>query len=143
MISTKGRYALVMMVDLAEHDSGAPVSIREISERQGISGKYLEQIISTLIRAALVKSIRGAQGGYHLAIPAEQITVGMILRATEGDMAPTECCYSGACCERSGACSSQHLFKRVYTAINEVIDHVTLAELMAEDMESRCCSPSA
>ena len=143
MISTKGRYALVMMVDLAEHDSDDPVSIREMSERQEISGKYMEQIISTLIRAGLVKSIRGAQGGYHLAVPADEITVGMILRATEGDMAPTECVYSGTCCERNGVCPSQSLFRRVYSAINEVIDHVTLHELVEEERSGRCCKEPA
>ena len=143
MISTKGRYALVMMVDLAQHDSGLPVSVREMSERQGISGKYMEQIISTLIRAGLVKSIRGAQGGYHLSVPAEQITVGMILRATEGDMAPTECVSSGTCCERSGICPSQHLFRRVYSAINEVIDHVTLQDLVEEAQSGNCCDEPA
>ncbi|MBR1711260.1 MAG: Rrf2 family transcriptional regulator [Clostridia bacterium] len=136
MISTKGRYALVMMVDLAEHDGTVPVCVREIAQRQDISGKYMEQIISVLIRAGLVKSIRGAQGGYHLARPANEITVGMILRAMEGDMAPVECVYSGSVCSKNGICSSQKLFKRVYDAINEVIDHVTLQELVDNSDEA-------
>ena len=81
MISTKGRYALRIMVDVAQHDGEMPVSVREIAQRQDISGKYMEQIISVLTRSGLLRSIRGAQGGYHLAKSPEQITVGMILRA--------------------------------------------------------------
>lgn len=138
MISTKGRYALVMMVDLAEQNGDLPVCIREISERQGISLKYLEQIVSILIRAGLVTSTRGALGGYRISMPADQITVGMILRATEGDMVPAECVYSETGCERNGVCPSQHLFRRVYAAINEVIDHVTLQSLVDEEKEG-CC----
>ena len=91
MISTKGRYALRIMIDLAQHDSDIPVSVREIADRQDISGKYMEQIIGVLSRAGLVRSVRGAQGGYHLVRPAKDVTVGMILRATEGDLAPAEC----------------------------------------------------
>ena len=79
MISTKGRYALRIMVDVAQHDGEMPVSVREIAQRQDISGKYMEQIISVLTRSGLLRSIRGAQGGYHLAKSPEQITVGMIL----------------------------------------------------------------
>ena len=114
MISTKGRYALVMMVDLAGQEGELPVSIREISERQGISLKYLEQIVSILTKAGLVTSTRGANGGYRIAMPADQITVGMILRAT------------------------QLLFRRVYSAINEVIDHVTLKSLVDEEQNGSC-----
>ena len=90
MISTKGRYALRIMVDLAQHDGEMPVSVREIAQRQDISGKYMEQIISVLTRASLLRSVRGAQGGYHLAKVPEEITVGMIQRATEGDLAQAE-----------------------------------------------------
>lgn len=103
MISTKGRYALRIMVDVAQHDGDAPVSVREIAKRQDISGKYMEQIISVLARSALLRSVRGAQGGYHLAREPRDITVGMILRATEGDLAPAECVTLGArACQRSG-----------------------------------------
>ena len=138
MISTKGRYALVMMVDLAGQEGELPVSIREISERQGISLKYLEQIVSILTKAGLVTSTRGANGGYRIAMPADQITVGMILRETEGDMVPAECVYSETGCERNGACPSQLLFRRVYSAINEVIDHVTLKSLVDEEQNGYC-----
>ena len=133
MISTKGRYALRIMVDLALHDGAEPVSVREIVQRQDISGKYMEQIISVLTRAGLLRSVRGAQGGYHLAKMPEEITVGMILRATEGDLAPAECVLDGAQhCDRRGACPSRTVFSKVYTAINGVIDSVTLRELMPE-----------
>ena len=133
MISTKGRYALRIMVDLAMHDGIEPVSVREIAQRQDISGKYMEQIISVLTRAGLLRSVRGAQGGYHLAKTPEEITVGMILRATEGDLAPAECVLDGAQhCDRRGACPSRTVFAKVYSAINDVIDSVTLLELMSD-----------
>ena len=140
MISTKGRYALRIMVDLAMHDGEIPVSVREIAQRQDISGKYMEQIISVLTRAGLLRSVRGAQGGYHLAHNPKEITVGMILRATEGDLAPAECVLDGAQhCDRRGACPSRTVFTKVYSAINEVIDSVTLLELMPEmDLEHGC-----
>ena len=130
MISTKGRYALRIMVDVAQHDGEMPVSVREIAQRQDISGKYMEQIISVLTRSGLLRSIRGAQGGYHLAKSPEQITVGMILRATEGDLAPAECVsVDGHACTRSGVCPSHAVFSKVYSAINSVIDGVTLCDL--------------
>lgn len=133
MISTKGRYALRIMVDLAQHDGSLPVCVREIAKRQDISGKYMEQIISVLARAGLLRSVRGAQGGYHLAKAPEEITVGMILRATEGDLAPAECVSAGGqICERSGVCPSRAVFEKVYSAINGVIDGVTLVDLMPE-----------
>jgi len=143
MISTKGRYALRIMVDLALHDGDEPVSVREIAQRQDISGKYMEQIISVLTRAGLLRSVRGAQGGYHLAHTPQDITVGMILRATEGDLAPAECVLDGAQhCDRRGACPSRTVFEKVYTAINGVIDGVTLLELMPEE-ESKSCRAAA
>ena len=133
MISTKGRYALRIMVDLAMHDGDEPVSVRAIAQRQDISGKYMEQIISVLTRAGLLRSVRGAQGGYHLAMTPQEMTVGMILRATEGDLAPAECVAHGAQhCNRSGACPSRAVFEKVYSAINDVIDGVMLCELMPE-----------
>ena len=134
MISTKGRYALRIMVDLALHDGEEPVSVRAIAQRQDISGKYMEQIISVLTRAGLLRSVRGAQGGYHLAMTPGEITVGMILRATEGDLAPAECVLDGAQhCDRRGACPARTVFAKVYTAINEVIDGVPLMELMPDE----------
>ena len=132
MISTKGRYALRIMIDLAQHDSDTPVSVREIADRQEISGKYMEQIIGVLVRVGLLRSVRGAQGGYHLSRPAQAITVGLILRATEGDLAPAECVRSDVPCGRTGECSTRLVFEKVYSAINDVIDNVTLDELVPQ-----------
>ena len=132
-ISTKGRYALRLMVDLALNNTGEPISLKDIARKENISDKYLEQIISVLNKAGYVRSIRGAQGGYHLAKSPEQITVGMILRATEGDLAPAECVsVDGHACTRSGVCPSHAVFSKVYSAINSVIDGVTLCDLIPE-----------
>ena len=90
-ISTKGRYALRLMIDLAERSDGTPVSLKDVAKRQNISDKYLEQIISVLNRAGFVRSIRGAQGGYLLKKDPKEYTVGMILRLTEGSLAPVAC----------------------------------------------------
>ena len=136
MISTKGRYALRIMIDLAQHDSDIPVSVREIADRQDISGKYMEQIIGVLTRAGLLRSVRGAQGGYHLTKPAQDITVGMILRATEGDLAPAECVKNDVPCGRTNECSTRLVFEKVYSAINNVIDNVTLDELIPQCAKS-------
>ena len=136
MISTKGRYALRIMIDLAQHDSDIPVSVREIADRQDISGKYMEQIIGVLTRAGLLRSVRGAQGGYHLAHAPREITVGMILRATEGDLAPAECVKSDVPCGRTNECSTRLVFEKVYSAINNVIDNVTLDELIPQCAKS-------
>ena len=136
MISTKGRYALRIMIDLAQHDSDVPVTVREIADRQDISGKYMEQIIGVLTRSGLLRSIRGAQGGYHLSRPAQEITVGMILRATEGDLAPAECVRNDVPCGRTNECSTRLVFEKVYSAINNVIDNVTLDELIPQCAKS-------
>ena len=137
MISTKGRYALRIMIDLAQHDSDVPVSVREIALRQDISGKYMEQIIGVLTKCGLLRSVRGAQGGYHLSRPAREITIGMILRATEGDLAPAECVRSDVPCGRTSECSTRLVFEKVYSAINDVIDNVTLDELIP-DCKKQC-----
>ena len=133
MISTKGRYALRLMTDIALNEGQGPVSIREIAERQEISDKYLEQIIGLLGKAGLVKSIRGAGGGYSLSDKPENITVGTILRVTEGDLAPVRCMQEGAeTCTRESICATRMVYGRVYDAINGVVDHITLRDLMDE-----------
>ena len=132
-ISTKGRYAIKLMLDLATNDNGEPIRLKDVARRQEISEKYLEQIINPLTKSGLVKSFRGAQGGYHLAKRPADITVGMILRATEGDLAPAECVsMDGHACTRSGVCPSHAVFAKVYSAINNVIDGVTLCDLIPE-----------
>lgn len=129
-ISTRGRYALRMMLDLALHDNGQYIKIKEIAARQMISDKYLEQIITMLSRADYVKSVRGAQGGYRLSRAPEDYTVGMILRLTEGCLAPVACLEENQKdCERADCCATLELYKRLDDAIKSVIDNMTLAEL--------------
>ena len=133
-VSTRGRYALRLMLDLAMSENGAEkyVTIKSISERQEISGKYLEQIISVLSRAGYVKSIRGSQGGYKLARPAEEYTVGMIIRLIEGNLSPVACMEDEPNqCPRSDTCATLSLvWKPLDEAISGVIDHITLADLV-------------
>ncbi len=130
-ISTRGRYALRLMLDLAMNHTDQYVTIKSISERQEISGKYLEQIISVLNRAGYVKSIRGSQGGYKLAKPPGEYTVGMILRLIEGSLAPVACMDDDPNqCTRCGQCVTLDIWKQLDTAISGVIDHITLADLV-------------
>lgn len=130
-ISTKGRYALRLMLDLALNDSEKPVRIKEIASRQGISDKYLEQIISILNKAQFVRSVRGPQGGYLLMRKPEEYTVGMILRLTEGSMAPVDCIDEEiGSCNRMDNCATSLVWKKLNEAISDVIDHITLADLV-------------
>lgn len=130
-ISTKGRYALRLMLDLAMNEEGHVVRIKDIAARQDISDKYLEQIISILNKAGYVRSTRGPQGGYTLKKKPEDYTVGMILRLTEGSLAPVACVEEDAVvCEREGACATVELWKRLNQAISDVVDHMTLADLV-------------
>ncbi|MCH5281804.1 MAG: Rrf2 family transcriptional regulator [Lachnospiraceae bacterium] len=130
-ISTKGRYALRLMLDLATYNTGEPVSIKDIARRQNISEKYLEQIISALNKAGLVRSIRGAQGGYLLTKPLKEYTVGMILRQTEGDLAPVGCVgEQGAECDRRDGCVTVRIYEKINEAVCGVVDNITLADML-------------
>ena len=130
-ISTKGRYALRLMIDLATNDVGNPIRIKDIAERQNISDKYLEQIISVLNKAGFVRSVRGPQGGYTLKKNPEYYTVGMILRLTEGSLAPVDCVEEDEItCERQSSCVTYLLWKKISTAINDVVDTITLKDLV-------------
>lgn len=134
-ISTKGRYALRIMLDLAEH-SGEVIKLKEIAGRQNISEKYMEQIISILNKAGYVRSTRGAQGGYQLVRNPEAYTVGMILRLIEGSLAPVECLADSALpCDRHGKCATVELYKRIYDAVNQVVDNMSLQDLL--DIETQ------
>ena len=133
-ISTKGRYALRLMIDLALNNTGENVSIKAISARQNISTKYLEQIISMLNRAGYVKSERGSNGGYKLTKKPEEYTVGMILRLTEGSLAITTCTEDEQNqCERYGTCPTVHLWEKLNNAISNVVDNITIADLAEEE----------
>ncbi|MEZ3502829.1 MAG: Rrf2 family transcriptional regulator [Lachnospiraceae bacterium] len=135
-VSTRGRYALRIMLDLALADSSKPVRVKEIAERQGISEKYMEQIISILNKAGYVRSIRGPQGGYFLTRKPEEYTAGMILRLTEGSMAPVECLeYEDCNCSRQQDCVTFLLWKKLDDAIRGIIDDVTLEDLVSWSRE--------
>ncbi|MCX7715559.1 MAG: Rrf2 family transcriptional regulator [Clostridia bacterium] len=129
-ISTRGRYALRMMLDLAMHDDEYS-PIKMIAERQQISNKYLEQIITVLSRAGFVKSIRGPQGGYKLAKSASDYTIGMILRQIEGSLVPVACMedYPNQC-PRCEICATLDVWKQIDKAVSNVVDHITLEDLV-------------
>lgn len=130
-ISTKGRYALRLMIDIAANGGEKPVSIKEIAKRQDISDKYLEQIISILNGAGFVRSVRGPQGGYVLKRRPEEYTAGMVLRLTEGSLAPVACVEGEEpVCERMENCATFELWKRLNQAVSGVVDEVTLADLV-------------
>ena len=136
-ISTKGRYALRMMLDIAQHGAGEPVRIRDISVRQDISVKYLEQIVSALVRAEFLVSVRGPQGGYRLARQPSTYTVGSILRVTEGSLVPVECLTTEPnTCKRAAGCVTLRLWKELDDAINSVVDRYTLEDLLDWSCES-------
>lgn len=128
-ISTKGRYALRLMLDIALHGGGQAVPLRDVAERQDISDKYLEQIVTQLTRAGLVRSVRGAGGGYFLTRAPEDYTVGDILRPMEGDLAPVECASSGHC-GRLEHCVTMEVWQHIANAVDEVVDNITLSNLV-------------
>ena len=129
MFSTKGMYALRAMADLASHDGW--VSLGDVSKRQNISRKYLEQVISLMHKAGFVESQRGKGGGYRLTLSPDHYTVGTILRLTEGSLAPVACLEGGAqSCQREGECSTLSLWQGLDQVINEYLDGITLAQLV-------------
>ena len=135
-ISTKGRYALRMMLDLAEHNANGYIALKEIAERQGISKKYLEQIIPILNKSKLLKANRGYQGGYMLAKAPDKYTIGEILRLTEGSLAPVPCVEQEPTeCERSLDCATLPIWKGLYDVINEYIDGITLQDVLDKQSE--------
>ena len=126
-ISTKGRYALLLMVDLATYNTGEPIRLKDVAKRQQISEKYMEQIISILNKAGFVKSIRGPQGGYMLKNAPEKYTVGMILRQTEGSLAPVSYDDTNSY-EREFV--TARIWSQLEDAINNVVDNITLKDLV-------------
>ena len=133
-ISTKGRYALRMMIDIAEQNDNERTPIKEISERQDISAKYLELIVTNLTRAGLLRSGRGSGGGYSLTKAPDQYTVGEILRAIEGKLAPVACLEDEINqCERSSYCKTLGFWEGLYKVIVEYFDSVTLYDFIKQD----------
>lgn len=136
-ISTKGRYGLRLMLDLAVHNDEGLIPLKDISQRQEISEKYLEQIMMLLNRASLVRSVRGSQGGYTLSRPAKDITVGDVLRTMEGSLSPVDCVDDdGANCEMAASCVTKDVWCKIKEAIDDVVDHITLSDL-AEKYKSK------
>lgn len=138
-LSTKGRYGLRAMIDLADFSEEMPQSIANIAARQSISDSYLEQLMAKLKKAGLITSIRGAQGGYVLARPRDTISVGEILRALEGDLSPVKC--SGLKgedgCQGSNSCVTRNVWKRIDDSIQSAVDSIYLSELVEDNRKIR------
>ena len=131
LVSTRGRYALRVMIDLAEHSDGAYVAMKEVAQRQQISLKYLERILPMLVEARLVEGVRGKGGGYRLTREPDEYTLNDILRAAEGDLAPISCLEKNAPpCERAGDCRTLPMWKELNTLITDYLNSKTLADLM-------------
>lgn len=129
-ISTKGRYALRMLADIVLHQSDGYVSLKDIAERQGISKKYLEQIVPLLSKSGIIKANRGNRGGYIINGNPENHTVGEILRATEGSLAPVACLeYEPNDCERINECATLEIWEGLYKIITEYLDGITISDV--------------
>lgn len=133
-LSTRGRYGLKAMFDLAVNQSNGPVPLREIASRQEISESYLEQLFASMRRAGLIKSVRGAHGGYLLGAAPEDIFIGQILRTLEGNIAPTDCVNKDDLveCSDSHACAARMVWERIRDSINGVVDSTTLQDMILE-----------
>lgn len=134
MVSTRGRYALRMMIDLAEnsHDH-AYIAMKDIAERLEISKKYMEQIMPVLVKNGLVEGLQGQGGGYRLTRRPEDYRVGEILRLTEGDLAPVSCLSGDSPCTRSGSCRTIAMWSRFNKLTNDFFDGITVADLMHKE----------
>lgn len=138
IVSTRGRYALRVMIDLAEHENGSYIPMKDVAERQDISLKYLERILPALSRAGLIEGLQGKGGGYRLTRAPEKYGVGEILRLTEGDLAPVACLECGAApCERAADCRTVPMWNRLNSLLNDFFDGVTIADLMRKPMADK------
>ena len=136
-ISTKGRYAMRLLIDLYENQGDGFVALKDIAARQDISKKYLEQIVPALTGDGILKTSRGFQGGYRLAREPEDIPVGDILRLTEGSLAITTCTQDEQnLCERYGCCTTVKVWEKINKAISDVVDNITIADLAADEQSS-------
>lgn len=136
MISTKGRYALRLMIDIAAYGANGVVSLKDISKRQDISVKYLEQVVSLLTRSRLLLSVRGNNGGYRLSRDAKNYTVGEILLAAEGTLAPVACLQCGEVrCDRENMCSTIDFWKGFNNVIMDYVNNITLEDLAIKEKE--------
>ena len=136
MISTKGRYALRLMIDIAAYSNGEVVSLKDISKRQEVSIKYLEQVVSLLVKSGMLISVRGNNGGYLLAKKPSEYTAGDIIRVAEGTLAPIACLQTeNTNCEREDVCSTIDFWRGYYKVINDYVDGITLEDLANKEKE--------
>ena len=134
IVSTKGRYALRVMIDLAEHRSEKYVPLKEVAARQEISEKYLENILKVLVQNGFLEGLRGKGGGYRLARTPSEYTIGSILRITEGSMAPVACLDDHPNqCERASSCKTLQMWEGFYKLLNEYFDGITLEDLLEQN----------
>lgn len=142
-LSTKGRYGVKAMFDLALHGGDSPLPLKTIAERQEISEAYLEQLIAILRKAGLVESVRGAQGGYMLAYSPKEITVGSVIRTLEGSMAPADCVAedNNVECENASCCVTRPIWEKIRISVDNVIDSITLQD-MVDDYNSQASDES-
>lgn len=137
LVSTRGRYALRILLELGKYDAARYVPLPLIAQRQDISEKYLESIVSTLVKAGLLDGMRGKNGGYRLNRPLEGYSVGEVLRLTEGSLAPVSCLETEVnSCSRAGDCHTLPMWKKLDDLINGYLDSVTLSDLLAGDTPS-------
>ncbi|MDO4322971.1 MAG: Rrf2 family transcriptional regulator [Lachnospiraceae bacterium] len=137
-LSTKGRYGLRAMIDLAQYSEEEAVSISSISQRQSISESYLEQLVARLRKAGLVMSIRGAQGGYRLTRPADTISVGDVLRALEGNLEAVECsAHTDEGCQGADLCVTKYVWQRINESIAKTVDEMMLSQLVEESKKAQ------
>ena len=138
-LSTKGRYGLRAFVDIAIYSEKEPVSLAEVAKRQDISISYLEQLMTKLKKANLVESVRGASGGYVLTRKPEEISVGDVLRALEGDLSPVECATEEESCEHScgatGHCTTRLVWKKINDSVNDTINNIFISELVNDSRD--------
>lgn len=135
MISTRGRYCLRVMIDLAEHQGEGYIRMKEVADRQGLSLKYLEKILPVLAKNNIVDGIQGKGGGYRLSREPETYTLGEILRLTEGSLAPVACLQCGAApCDRAADCKTLPIWTELDRRVNEYLDSVTLADILGESL---------
>ena len=142
-ISTKGRYALRVMIDLAQHNTGEYIALKDISERQNVTVKYLEQIVSTLNKAGLLRSMRGNNGGHRLSRSPSEYKVGEILRAMEGELSPVECISNPENdCPMAAECTTRDFWIGLDRVVNEYVDSYTLQDLADRNLSTEILSYS-
>lgn len=139
MISSRGRYCLRVMVDLAEHQGEGYIPMKDVAKRQGISLKYMEKLLPVLVKNTVVEGLQGKTGGYRLTRKPEAYTLGEILRLTEGSLAPVACLECGAAaCDRAAQCRTLPVWTELDRIVNQYLDSVTLADLLKNGVDHPC-----